>query len=138
MGTMKRHFESWDYQAVQELERLCRTLPVLPRQRASAFFREANKAVGSDGDPVERRAGKVFQSLMGVVSASDRTDFTATWEDENETVAGGVLMIETYDDVLATLFCVARVSEDLFFTRGWTEKGKESIKHLRTISGTSE
>ena len=77
---MERHFDKWDFEAVQELERLCRTLPVLPREKASAFFKAAKKATGSDGDPVERQAGKVFDSLMGVVSASDRKDFSATWE----------------------------------------------------------
>lgn len=135
-GPTERHFDNWDYQAVQELERLVRTLPVLPRERASAFFKEARKATGDDREPVERQSGKVFDSLMGVVSASDRKDFTATWELETQSVADGVLMVETYDSAIGTLFCVARVSENLFLTRGYTQKDKESVKRLRTTPGS--
>lgn len=134
---MERHFDKWDYQAVQELEQLCRTLPVLPRERASAFFKAAKKATGGDGDPVERQAGKVFDSLMGFVSVSDRKDFSATWELETQNVAQGVLMVETYDSVIGTLFCVARVSETSFLALGYTQSGKEAVKRLRSTP-TSE
>ena len=130
---MERHFDNWDYQAVQELERLCKTLPILARLRASAFFKEASKATGGDREPVERQSGRIFESLMGVVSASDRKDFSATWEVDTPSAAEGILMVETYDSVVGTLFCVARVSESSFLTRAWTEKDKESIKRLRAI-----
>lgn len=128
---MERHFDNWDYQAVQELERLARTLPVLSREKASEFFKQARKTTGSDGDPVERQTGKLFDSLMGVVSASDRRDFTVICQLETQTGADGVLMLETYDSVIGTLFCVARISEDLFLTCGYTNKDKESVKRLR-------
>jgi hypothetical protein len=42
----------------------------------------------------------VFDSLMGVVSASDRKDFSATWELETQNVAQGVFMVETYDSAI--------------------------------------
>lgn len=128
---MERHFDTWDYQAVQELEALCRTLPILSRERASAFFNAAKKATSGDGDPVERQVGKVFDSLVGAVSASDRKDFYARWDPETQNVARGVLMVETYDDVIGTLFCVARVSEHSFLTRGFTQRVKEAVKRLR-------
>ena len=127
---MERHFDNWDYQTVQELERLVRTLPILSREKASEFFKQAKKVAGGDGDPVERQSGKVFDSLMGFVSASDRKDFTVTCQLETQAVASGVLMLETYDSVMGILFCVARISENMFLTRGYTNKDKESVKSL--------
>jgi hypothetical protein len=127
---MKRHFKKWDYEAVQQIEQLCSTLPVLPRERAAAFFNAAKEATGGDGDPVERQAGKILDSLSGVVVASDRKDFDVRWEPEAQNVAQGVLMVETYDKVIGTLFCVARVAENSFLTRGFTQRDKEAMKRL--------
>jgi len=132
--TLEKHFDQWNYFTVQELERLCHTLPVLSRQEASFFFKEARKATGERDGPVERVSGAIFESLMGFVSASDRKDFTATWETGTTNIADGVLMVETYDDLIGTLFCVARVSEDMFLTRGYLQKQKDSVKRLRTMS----
>ena len=95
-----------------------------------AFFKAARKAADDDGDPMERQAGNVFDSLMGVVTASDRKDFSATWELETQTVAQGVFIVETYDSVIGTLYCVARVSENSFLTRAFTQRNKEAVKRL--------
>lgn len=129
---MDRHFDNWDYQAVQELERLCLTLPVLPRDRAAAFFSAASKTTGDDGEPVERHSGNLFDSLMGFVSASDQKDFSATWELETQNMVHGVLMVETFDRVIGMLFCVARISENAFLTKGFLQSKKEAVKRLRT------
>ncbi len=130
---MDRHFERWDYGAVQELERLCSTLPLLSRERAMAVFREAQKITADEGQPVERHSGKIFESMMGVVNASDRKDFTATWETASESVADGVLMVETYDAAIGALFCVVRISDNSFLTRAWTgEANKGALKRLQS------
>jgi CHAT domain-containing protein/ankyrin repeat protein len=96
------------------------------------FFQEAQKATGDKEKPVERQAGKIFESMMGFVSASDRKDFSATWELSPQSVADGVLMVETFDKTIGVLFCVARISDNMFLTRGWLgEASKQSIKRLR-------
>ena len=129
---IEKHFQEWDYYAVQELEQLCYTLPVLPREKANAFFKEARRVTGGGNKEVERHTGKIFESMMGFVSASDRKDFSATSEVGSQSLADGVLMVETYDRVIGVIFCVARISEDSFLTLGWTgEEAKESIKGLR-------
>jgi hypothetical protein len=47
---------------------------------------------------VERPSGAIFESLMGVVSASDRTDFLVTCDLDSTNAAEGVLMLETLEE----------------------------------------
>ena len=131
---IEKNFSNWDLSAVQELEKLCRTLPILPTDRAKAFFKEASRATKAKAKVVDRESGNLFESMMGLVSASDRKDFSATWDDDNpETLGHGVLMVETYDEIIGFTFCLARISEDTFVTYGWTgEKRRQGIKSLRS------
>lgn len=129
---IEKHFQRWDYQAVQELEQMCRTIPILSRGEAKAFFKEAGRLTKRDVKVVERPSGAIFESLMGVVSASDRKDFSVTCELSSGAAANGVLMLETFDRTIGVLFCVARVSENSFLTHAFLESDKPSIKGLRT------
>jgi hypothetical protein len=45
---IEKHFQRWDYQAVQELEQMCRTIPILNRGEAIAFFKEAGRLTKRD------------------------------------------------------------------------------------------
>jgi hypothetical protein len=129
---MERNFQRWNFDAVQELDRLCRSLPILSRERAMAFFQEAQMVTSTHSEPVERTMGRIFESMMGFVSASDRKDFSATWGFTSDSCAEGFLMVESHDDTIGTLFCVARVSENSFLTSGYLgAKNKEAVKELR-------
>jgi len=56
---MERRFEAWDYQTVQQLEQLCRDLPIMPRTAADAFFEAASAATESEVESAERPNGRV-------------------------------------------------------------------------------
>lgn len=130
---IEKNFQRWDYYAVKELEQLCSTLPILPHKKAMAFFNEANRVMESNYEVVERQSGMIFESLMGVVNASDRKDFSVTYELASESLTNGVLMLETYDRVIGVLFCVARISENSFLTLAFTGRNTEAIKSLREM-----
>lgn len=128
----ERHFDNWDYgENPMALERLCDELPVLGRGKATAFFDEAESVSRDSRDPREGGPGEIFGSLPSTLVASDRQDFDASWEAESESVTGGVLMVETYDPVVNTLVCVARVSEGSFLSRVFSGADVESVKALR-------
>jgi hypothetical protein len=129
--TSGRLFPRWDYQAVQELERICMTLPILPRETALRFFRDAEKATATDVRQNERQSGQVFESLMGVVNASDRKDFSIAIQAGAGRIPAGLLMLETYDRTIGVMFCVARVSETSFLTWAFLERSKAALKALR-------
>jgi len=129
---IEKHFPNWDYGAVQELDGMCRTLPVLPSDRAKAFFKQASRVTKSDAKVVDRQSGKLFEGMMGFVGASDRKDFSATCDDANpETVGHGVMVVETYDKSIGVTFCLARISEETFLTCGWIgEEKRQAVKSL--------
>lgn len=127
---IEKQFEAWTYHIVEELEQLCSTLPILPPTEAMIFFKEAGLAIGEEIDVIEREGGKIFESLSGFVSSSDRDDFTVTIDLTLKNLTYGILMLETYDDTIGLLFFVARVSESSFITRGFTQRTKPSIMKL--------
>ena len=132
MAKRERHFESWDYGVnPMALEQLCSELPVLGRQKATAFFDEAERVSQDSRDPREGGADGIFASVPSTLVASDRQDFDASCDDESEGAVGGVLMVETYDPVINTLVCVARVSEDTFLSRVFSGDDVQSVKALR-------
>ena len=131
---IEKRFEGWEYHTVKELDQLCSTLPVLPRTKSMEFFGQAGRVIKEEIKVVERQSGKVFESLSGIVSSSDRKDFTVTYSLTPQNPAYGILMIETYDDVIGILFCVARISENSFITHGFTQRNKSAIKGLRDVS----
>ena len=132
MAPSERHFESWDYsENPGALERLCLELPVLPREKATAFFDQAESVSQDSREPREGAAGGIFGSIPSTLVASDRQDFDASWEDESGSITGGVLMVETYDQVINTLTCVARVSDDSFLSRVFSGDDVQSVKALR-------
>jgi hypothetical protein len=130
----EKRFESWDYRTVQKIERLCNDLPIVPRSRAEAFFQRAGRATKQKADGVERQSGHVFESLAGLVSASDRKDFTVTYDFGAQSAADGMLALETYDEAIGALFCVARISERSFLTQAFTQSGKPAVKGLLTAA----
>ncbi|MFH2001572.1 MAG: hypothetical protein ABIK28_17950 [Planctomycetota bacterium] len=73
---IEKRFKGWEYHTVKELDQLCSTLPVLPRTKAMAFFDHAGRVIKKEIKVVERQSGGVFESLSGLVSSSDRKDFT--------------------------------------------------------------
>jgi len=130
---IEKHFANWDYYAVQELEEMCTTMPVLPSERAKEFFRQANRATKSREDRVaDRQPGKLFESMMGFVGASDRKDFSARCDDSNPGSFGyGIMVVETYDRSIGVTFCLARISEATFSTCGWIgEDERQAVKTL--------
>lgn len=127
---MEKTFINWTYRTVQELELLARTLPVISRDKAELFFRKAGEVVNDAGKPGERKSGKIFDNLNGFIEASDRKDFAATWDIENQRVSQGVLFLETFDSVIPFLFCAVRVSEDSFLTRAYIQGNRTLIKEL--------
>jgi hypothetical protein len=126
----EKRFESWDYRTVQEVEQLCNALPIVPRTKAAAFFEQAGRATKQDANGVERQSGRVLESLAGMVSASDRKDFAVTYDFGAQSIADGMLVLETYDDSIGVLFCVARISERSFLTRAFTQGSKPAVKRL--------
>jgi hypothetical protein len=132
MTLRERHFDNWDYaENPMALERLCLELPVLGGEKASAFFEQAEGVSEDSRDPREGGSGGIFGSVPSTLVASDRQDFDASWEAESESVTGGVLMVETYDPVINTLVCVARVSDDSYLSRVFSGDDVESVKTLR-------
>lgn len=126
----EKRFESWDYQTVQKIEQICKGLPILPRPQVATFFEEAARVTKQDVKGVERQSGRVFESLAGLVSSSDRKDYTVTYDFGSESLAEGMLTLETFDSVLGVLFCVVRVSEGSFLTQAFTASGKAPVKRL--------
>jgi hypothetical protein len=126
----EKHFESWDFQTVQKIERMCDDLPILPRSKVASFFEQASRVTKQDVKAVERPRGEVFESLGGFVSASDRKDFTVTRDFGAQSPADGMLMLETFDNAIGVLFCVARISERSFMTQGFIQSSKPAIKRL--------
>jgi hypothetical protein len=113
----------WDFEAVQELERMCASLPVLSRTQGAAFFASGASAAATRVEPVERQAGRVFEGLMGVVAASDRKDFTVSYDLTPDRLGTGILTLETHDDTIGVLFCAARVSDRSFLTHAFVKRG---------------
>jgi hypothetical protein len=54
----------------------------LPRRKAESFFNAANRAAEVNAIAVERPSGRIFENLMGVVSASDSKDFSVAYGPE--------------------------------------------------------
>jgi hypothetical protein len=114
---------------------MCEQLPILSQDAAKAFFTQAESLSNEKGGVVERRSGKLLESMAGFVSVSDRNDFSASYSvSDSRTPGYGVLMVETYDSVMPVTFCVARVSEDRFLTEGWIgDKERQGIEGLRSV-----
>lgn len=130
MSLNERHFESWGYPQRQELIQLCGMLPVLPRERVDAFFSEAERVAEDSRAPKEWPAAMLFNSLGSTLAASDRQDLDVRWQLGSGSIAGGILIIETYDPVMAMLQCVARLSEDSFLTRIFAFNDIAAVKRL--------
>jgi hypothetical protein len=130
---IERQFEGWTAFIVEELEQLCSTLPILPPSEAMKFFEEAGLATGKGIDAVEREGGKIFESLSGFVSSSDREDFSVTIDLTPRALTNGILMLETYDDAIGLLFFVARISDTSFITRGFMQSDKPSVVKLWNV-----
>jgi hypothetical protein len=128
-----KHFPSWDYSAVTELEEICRTLPILPLDRAEEFFKQAGQATGREAKGVERQSGLLFESLRQEVGRS------ATCDDENlETLGYGVMMVEIELPLDPDVFCLARISEKTFLTRAWVGgKERQTLKNLLSMPYSS-
>jgi hypothetical protein len=126
----EKRFDEWDLKSVREIEQLCLNLPVLPRSKAMTFFKKAGSLTKKDIKVIERQSGKVFESLAGIVYASDRHEFAVTYNLTMQNPAHRILLLETYDDVIGTLFCVARVSDTSFLTHGFTQSEKSTIRNL--------
>lgn len=131
---IEKRFESWDYHTVQQIEKLCGILPILPRGRAMTFFEQAGRLTKKEFKVVESQSSSIFESLAGILSSSDRQDFTVTYEFTSQNPAYGMLMVETYDDVLGVLFCVARISEASFLTHGFIRSDKAAVRGLRDLA----
>jgi hypothetical protein len=69
--------------------------------------------------------------MMGVVSASDRKDFSVTCELSSGATANGVLMLETFDRSIGVVFCVARISENSVRTHAFLKQDKASMEGIR-------
>jgi hypothetical protein len=116
----EKQYPAWDYETVQELERLTGSLVIVPRGDALAFFAAVATATGRQANPVERLSGSVFQGMTGVVAASDRKDFSVTFDTTGQKIKMGFLMLEIHDVVIGVLMCVARVSDRRFLTSTFT------------------
>lgn len=129
---IEKHFPNWDYDAVKELDGICGTLPILPSTRVQTFFQQASRVTKSDAKVVDRQVGKLFEGMMGFVGASDRKDFSASWEDgKPETSGHGIMVVQTFDKSIGVTFCLARISEDTFLTCGWIgEEKRQALKSL--------
>lgn len=132
---LKRHFPGWGYAQSQELVGMCRELPVLDRSRALAFFDEAERVTKDSRQPNEVMADAVFSQMGSNLAASDRPDFDVTCELETGTLAEGIMFVETFDPVIATLQCVARVGEDSFLTRTFMFEDIAPVKSLQDPFG---
>jgi len=127
---IQRRFENWEYHTIRQIEEGCLELPVLSRSHAVAFFKQAGDLLKQDLKAVERQRGSVFESLGGFIISSNRQDFMITTDFPVDSSLHGLLMLETFDDVLGVLFCVARVSENAFLTHGFTQRQKSAVKDL--------
>jgi hypothetical protein len=127
---MKRHFADWGYAQHQELVGMCRELPVLERSRAVAFFDAAEHVAKHIHPPIEVPAEAVFSQMGSTLVASDRQDFDVTCEVGTGTLFDGIMLVETFDPVIATLQCVARVGEDSFLTRTFMFEDIAPVKAL--------
>ena len=116
-SSYERHFTDWGYAQAQELVRMCRELPVLDRSKAMAFFDAADRVTKDSRQPNEVPADVVFSQMGSALIASDRQDFDVRCELATGTLAEGVMVVETYDSVIGTFQCVARIAEDSFLTR---------------------
>lgn len=127
---IEKRFESWDYHTVQQIEKLCGVLPILSRGKAMTFFEKASVATKKEFRVVESQSSSIFESLAGILSSSNRQNFTVMYEFTSQNPAHGMLMVETYDDVLGVLFCVARISETSFLTHGFVQRDKAAVRSL--------
>jgi hypothetical protein len=130
MCTREKHFASWGYSQHQDLVQLCGLLPILPREKADAFFNEAERVTQDSRSLNEWPSGRLFDSLGSTLAASDRQDPDARWLSDPQSIADGVLMVDTYDPVIATLQCVARVSGDSYLTRVFSFDDIAPVKRL--------
>ena len=130
MSLNERYFESWGYPQHQELIQLCGMLPVLPREQVDAFFNEAERVADDSRAPKEWPTAMLFSSLGSTLAASDRQDLDVRWQIGSGSIADGILIIETYDPVMAMLQCVARLSEDSFLTRIFAFNDIAAVKRL--------
>lgn len=129
---IERRFSDLNNAAVQELEKMCRNMPVLPSERATAFFKHANRAAGSDAKVLDRSSGTLFEGISGFAGVSDRKDFSARYDDGNaELFSHGIMILETYDKSVTVTFCLARVSFKDFLTCGWL--GDDKRHALKTV-----
>jgi len=136
---IEKHFDDWDYYAVQELEEMCRSMPILSSDRAKAFFKQASRATKSGAKVVERQSGELFEGMMGFVGASDCKDFSATCDDGTaSTFSHGIMVVKTYDRSIGVTFCLARISDEVFLTCGWIgEESRQAVKGVLSKPYTS-
>ena len=129
---IEKHFVNWDSSAVQELEKMCRNMPVLPSERARAFFNQVSRATKSDSKVAERVSGKLFDGIAGLVGTSDRKDFSARYEDGNpRRFDHGIMIVETCDKSIIVTFCLARISYKDFLVCGWMgEDKRQAVKAI--------
>jgi hypothetical protein len=135
MTLRSTHYPAWGLAQRSELVATCRGLPILTRAQADAFFDTAERASTDSRQPAETLADSLFNNLGSTIAASDRQDFDVRVDPESEGIVGGVLMVETYDPVIATLQCVARVGDDSFLTRTFSFDDVEPVKDLWTKQG---
>ena len=98
--------------------------------RALGFFEAAERVVKHPHEPNEVPADAVFSQMGSTLVASDRQDFDVTCEVETGTLFDGIMLVETFDPVIATLQCVARVGEDSFLTRTFMFEDIAPVKSL--------
>lgn len=119
---VEKLFVQWDFAAVQELERMSASLPVVRRSQAVRFFASAASAAAAFAQPIERESGSVFESLMGVIASSDRKDFGVWYDLTPNQLGTGILAVETYDATIGVLFCVARLADSSFLTHAFVKR----------------
>lgn len=130
MTLNQRHFSEWGYSQNQELATVCHGLPILAREKAAAFFAEAERITEDSREPAETSAEQMFHGLSSTLYASDTQEFDVRWEVEGDGIADGVMVVETHDPVIAVLQCVARIDEDVFLTRTFSFDDLAAVKRL--------
>ena len=129
---INRHFSKWDYTTVTELERLAITLPILSDDDAIAFFAKAKHlAQKMDQQVVKRTSGNIFDSLGGFALSADRPEVKVECLINSSHVTHGILSVESFDEIVGFLFCVARISNNEFYTFGFVgDPAKKSVSTL--------
>jgi hypothetical protein len=125
---------------------MAQLLPILSQSAANAFFDQARAAAGkTDGQVVARQSGRLFESVGQFVVAADEPHLEATCASQPGHLAHGILRVESFDDIVGVLFCVARVAEHSFLTFGFVGKqAKQAVSALLSSgkrppkSGTGE